>query len=131
MMRTEISYLKAILTNYWIELYNATSTEALILDIQAAAAATSYVGTYPFNLTFEAGSAISGFLYDGDIYGSFWAALSGNSISEYAMITGGSVTISKSGNNYVITLNGTDDNGDAITASYNGELVESVETFSK
>ena len=118
-------------TNYWIELYNATGTEALILDIQAAAAATSCVGTYPFNLTFEAGSAISGFLYEGDIYGSFWAALSGNSISEYAMITGGSVTISKSGNNYVITLNGADDNGDAITASYNGELVESVETFSK
>lgn len=120
-------------TNYLIEIYNATGSEVLILEVQSAAAATSCVGTYPFNLTFEAGSAISGFINDSRIYGSFWAAISESSggITDYALITGGSVTISKSGDNYVITLNGTDDNGADITASYNGVLEEGVETYSK
>ena len=73
------------------------------------------------------------FINDSRIYGSFWAAISESSggITDYALITGGSVTISKSGDNYVITLNGTDDNGADITALYNGVLEEDVETYSK
>ena len=118
-------------TNYWIDLYTADYSEALILEVQAAASATSCVGTYPFGLTFEAGSAISGFIYDNYLYGSYWAAISSSgSVSEYAMINGGSVSISKDGNNYVIALDATTEDGSTITASYNGELVESSETLS-
>lgn len=118
-------------TNYWIDIYNADYSEALILDLQAAPSATSFVGTYPFNLSYEAGSAISGFIYDSYFCGSYWAALSASgSVSDYALISDGSVTISKDGDNYVLSLNATTDDGYTITASYNGVLEEEVATLS-
>lgn len=118
-------------TNYWIELYTADYSEALVLEIQTSLSATSCVGTYPFNLTFEAGSAISGFVYNQYLYGSYWAALtSDGGVSSYAMIDSGSVSISKSGDNYVITVDAATDEGETITASYNGVLEESVDTYS-
>ena len=119
-------YYEVGATNWYIELYTADYSEMVVLEVQTSTSATSCVGTYPFNTTFAAGSAISGFIYEQYIYGSYWAKLSASTddLEGYALINNGSLSISKSDTNYVIALDATTDDGSAITASYNGELID-------
>lgn len=119
-------YYEVGANNWYIELYTADYSEMVVLEVQTSASATSCVGTYPFNTTFAAGSAISGFIYEQYLFGSYWAKLSASTgdLEDYALINNGSLSISKSGSNYVIALDATTDEGSAITASYNGELID-------
>ena len=119
-------------TNWWIDLYTADYSEALVIEVQSALSATSCIGTYSFDATFAAGSAVSGFIYDQYLYGSYWARLSesNGAVSEYLLISDGSVSISKNSDNYVIALDATAEDGSVITASYSGELVEGTDSYS-
>ena len=92
--------------------------------------ADDFTGNYPFASTFEAGSAVAGFIdFDSgsQLCGSYWATLDLNyNISNYAFCKTGNVTISKSGEEYTIVVDAVDADGYKVTANYTGTIEEFI-----
>lgn len=53
---------------------------------------------------------------------AFGVAVDGYSVQDYSFITSGSVTISKTGDNYTIVVDAVDEHGHKITVNYKGTL---------
>lgn len=114
---------------WYIDLYSETTWDMIVLEVQTAADATSFEGTYPFASTGAANTAIAGYMStDYYVYGSFWGELnSNNQLTDVRFMKSGSVTIAKDGANYTITVDSTDDSGAALKVTYNSTLEEWVD----
>ena len=117
-------------TNWYIDIYPEEGMDILVLEVQTPLDATDFTGNYPFASTFEAGSAVAGFIdYDGYLCGSYWATLDLNyNISNYAFCKTGNVAISKSGEEYTIALDAVDADGYKVTANYTGTIEEFIDS---
>ncbi len=115
--------------NWYIDIYPEEGMDVLILEVQTPLDATDFTGNYPFASTFEANTAVAGFIDDeGYLCGSYWATLDLNyNISNYAFCKTGNVAISKSGEEYTIALDAVDTDGYKVTANYTGSIEEFVD----
>ena len=118
-------YYEVGATNWYIDLYTADTDDMFVLEVQTATSATTFTGTYQFATTYAAGTAVA-FTENG---GSYWGLLDENweNIIDYAPVVSGTAVIGKSGNNYTITVDALDDNGNSIKVAYTGELEEYVD----
>lgn len=116
--------------NWYIDIYPEEGMDILVLEVQTPLDATDFTGNYPFASTFEAGSAVAGFIDDdGYLCGSYWATLDLNyNISNYAFCKTGNVAISKSGEEYTIALDAVDADGYKVTANYTGTIEEFIDS---
>lgn len=105
--------------NWVFVLYDDSRTCSLTIELQTEVSATEpTLGEYPISSTLAAGTAIAGNLdEEGYYYGTYWSTSSGS-----VFCKSGKLILDKSGDNYIITLDAIDQNGNTITASYNGEL---------
>ncbi len=119
-------YYESNATNWYIDLYPEEGMDMLILEVQTPLDATDFTGNYPLASTFEAGTAVAGFLdSEGYICGSFWCTLNSSyEIVDYAFCKTGNVAISKSGEDYTIVVDAVDADGYKITANYTGTIEE-------
>ena len=117
--------------NWYIDIYPEEGMDVLVLEVQTPLDATDFTGNYPFASTFEAGSAVAGFIdFDSgsQLSGSYWATLDLNyNVSNYAFCKTGNVAISKSGEVYTIALDAVDADGYKVTANYTGSIEEFVD----
>jgi hypothetical protein len=110
--------------NWVIVLYDETRTSEFDIELQTELSATELpLGEYPINSTMSAGTAIAG-ADDEGYYGTFWK----NSV-ETVFCKSGTVVLGKEGDNYTISVNALDDQGNTVTASYAGELEKIVYDF--
>ncbi len=116
-------------TNWYIDIYPEEGMDVLILEVQTPLDATDFTGNFPFASTFEANTAVAGFIDDEEyICGSYWCTLDYNyNISNYAFCKTGNVAISKSGEEYTIALDAVDADGYKITANYTGSIEEFID----
>ena len=115
-------------TNWYIDIYPEEGMDILVLEVQTPLDADDFTGNYPFASTFEAGTAVAGFI-DADNYicGSYWATLDLNyNISNYGFCKTGNVAISRSGEEYTLAVDAVDADGYKITANYTGTLEQFV-----
>ena len=112
--------------NWYIDLYPEEGMDMLILEVQTPLDVTDFTGNYPLASTFEAGTAVAGFLdSEGYICGSYWCTLNSSyGIADYAFCNTGNVAISKSGEDYTIVVDAVDPDGYKITANYTGTIEE-------
>ena len=118
-------YYEVGATNWYIDLYTADTDDMFVLEVQTATSATTFTGTYQFATTYAAGTAVA-FTEDS---GSYWGLLDENweNIIDYTPVVSGTAVIGKSGDNYTITVDALDDNGNSIKVAYTGELEEYVD----
>jgi hypothetical protein len=110
--------------NWVVVLYDELRTSEFNIELQTELSATDLtVGEYPITSTLAAGTAIAG-ADDEGYYGTFWK----NSV-ETAFCKSGTVVLGKEGDNYTISVNALDDQGNTVTASYAGELEKIVYDF--
>jgi hypothetical protein len=116
-------------TNWYIDIYPEEGMDVLILEVQTPLDATDFTGNYPFASTFEANTAVAGFIDDEEyLCGSYWCTLDLNyNISNYAFCKTGNVAISKSGEEYTIAVDAVDADGYKVTANYTGSIEEFVD----
>ncbi len=105
--------------NWVFVLYDDSRTCSLTIELQTELSATEpTLGEYPISSTLAAGTAIAGALdEEGYYYGTYWSTSSGS-----VFCKSGNITLDKSDDNYIITLDAIDQDGNAITASYTGAL---------
>jgi hypothetical protein len=89
-------------TNWYIDLYTYDTYDVLILEVQTPTSATSFEGTYNFNSSLAANTAVPYFIDDdGYICGSYWCLLDSDyNIADYRGCASGSLKISKSGSDF-------------------------------
>ena len=116
-------------TNWYIDIYPEEGMDVLILEVQTPLDATDFTGNYPFASTFEANTAVAGFIDDEEYFcGSYWCTLDLNyNISNYAFCKTGNVAISKSGEEYTVVVDAVDADGYKITANYTGTIEEFID----
>jgi hypothetical protein len=127
-------YYEVNARNWYIALDTDASNEEFVFEVQTSLDATDITGTYQFALTKEAGTAVAGNLEDNYMSGSYWCLMGddGYSMLDYSFIASGSVTISKTGDNYTIVMDAVDEHGHKITVNYEGalEMVKRVDIAS-
>ncbi len=119
-------YYESNAANWYIDLYPEEGMDMLILEVQTPLDATDFTGNYPLASTFDAGTAVAGFI-DSESYicGSYWCTLNSSyEIADYAFCNTGNVAISKSGEDYTIVVDAVDPDGYKITANYTGTIEE-------
>ena len=103
--------------NWVIVLYDETRTSEFDIELQTELSATELpLGEYLINSSLAAGTAIAGADDDG-YYGTYWK----NSV-ETVFCKSGKVVLDKEGDNYTISVDALDGNGNTITMTYTGEL---------
>ena len=117
-------YYETNASNWYFQLQDYNFSNVIVLEVQTALNATSFVGTYPIKDTFAAGSAVAGFMYDDYYYGTCWLAVDENdNITDELLVTSGSVVITEaSSGGYNFTIDGADANGRTLKASYTGTV---------
>ena len=117
-------YYEVSARNWYIALSSDASNEEFVFEVQTSLDATDITGTYYFASTKEVGTAIAGCWYDDYMSGSYWCMMDddGYYMLDYSFITLGSVTISKTGDNYTIAVDVVDEHGHKITVNYEGAL---------
>ncbi|MBQ2394332.1 MAG: hypothetical protein II307_01055 [Alistipes sp.] len=117
-------YYEVNARNWYLLLDSGASNEEFVFEVQTSLNATDITGTYQFASTMKVGTAITGYLQDNYMAGSYWCqiAADGYSVQDYSFITSGSVTISKTGDNYTIVVDAVDEHGHKITVDYKGAL---------
>ena len=110
--------------NWYIALSSDASNEEFVFEVQTSLDATDITGTYEFASTKEVGTAVAGCLEDDYMIGSHWCIIDddGYSMLDYSFIASGSVTISKTGDNYTVAVDSIDEHGHKITVNYEGAL---------
>ncbi len=113
--------------NDW-DLYLYNDLETLYVEFLTALNSTSPVGTYtvvPWSDNITAGNAIAGeFDDEGYIWPSYYLKYdSSDKMVAYALITSGTVSVTKSGSNYTVVANLADELGNKITVDYTGAMV--------
>ena len=119
-------YYKSNAANWYIDLYPEEGMDMLILEVQTPLDATDFTGNYSLASTFEAGTAVAGFI-DSESYigGSYWCTLNSSyEIANYALCKTGNVAINKSGEDYTIVVDAVDTDGYKVTANYTGTIEE-------
>ena len=122
-------YYETGATNWYIDLYTDDTYDVLVIEVQTPTSATSFEGTYNFDTSFAANTAVPYFI-DGEGYicGSYWCLLDSDyNVADYRGCDSGSVKISKSGENYTIVLDALDADGNKITSNFTGVLEEYIE----
>lgn len=119
-------------TNWYIGLYPEEGMDFVTLEVQTALDATDFTGNYTLASTFEAGTAVAGFVEVDDeggyVCGSYWGVLYSNyELADYALLASGSVTIGKTGSNYTIAVDAVDIDGYKVTVNYEGVLREYID----
>lgn len=113
---------------YWnIMMSDASDRGTLYVQILSKLAETELpLGEYPISSSLEAGTAIAGDLDASRYYteyGTRWVHYSASwSVDELVFMKSGTVTISKSGDDYTININAIDGHGNTVTMSYTGTL---------
>ena len=112
--------------NDW-DLYLYNDLEILYVEFLTALNVTSPVGTYtivPYSENMSAGDALAGeFDDEGYIWPSYYLKYdSSDNVESYALITSGTVNVTKSGSNYTVSVDLTDESGYKITANYTGAM---------
>jgi hypothetical protein len=117
-------YYEVNARNWYVQLSSEASKEEFVFEVQTSLDTTDITGTYQFTSTKEVGTAIAGFLYDDYMSGSYWCVMDddGYSMLDYSFIASGSVTISKTGDNYTIVVDAVDEHGHKMTVNYEGAL---------
>ena len=119
-------------TNWYIDLYPEEGMDFVTLEVQTALDATDFTGNYSLASTFEAGTAVAGFVEVDDeggyVCGSYWGVLYSNyELADYALLVSGNVTIGKTGSNYTIAVDAVDADGYKVTVNYEGVLKEYID----
>ena len=125
-------YYESNATNWYIDLYPEEGMDFVTLEVQTALDATDFTGNYTLASTFEAGTAVAGFVEVDDeggyVCGSYWGVLYSNyELADYALLASGSVTIGKTGSNYTIVVDAVDIDGYKVTVNYEGVLKEYID----
>lgn len=120
-------------TNWYIDIFPEEGMDFLVLEVQTPLDATDFTGNYPFASTFEAGTAVAGFIdFDSgsQLSGSYWATLDlYYNISNYALCKTGNVAITKSGEEYTVAVDAVDADGYKVTANYTGVIEEFIDDY--
>lgn len=125
-------YYESNATNWYIDLYPEEGMDFVTLEVQTTLDATDFTGNYSLASTFEAGTAVAGFVEVDDeggyICGSYWGVLDSDYyLADYTLLASGSVTIGKTGSNYTIAVDAVDADGYKVTVNYEGVLEEYID----
>ena len=118
------TFYSADTANWYIQMQDYDYTNIVVVEVQTALDATSFVGTYPISNTFEAGSSVYGFLdSDSYLYGTYWASIDDDGyIDDVILAATGSVTIAEATEGYTITVDIADESGRTAKATYTGAV---------
>ena len=118
------TFYSADTANWYIQMQDYDYTNIVVVEVQTALDATSFVGTYPISDTFEAGSSVYGFLNDSSyLFGTYWASIDDyDYIEDVLLAATGSVTIAEATEGYTITVDIADESGRTAKATYTGAV---------
>ena len=110
--------------NWYIQMQDYSFENMVVVEVQTALNATSFVGTYPVSDTFAAGTAVYGFTGSDDyLYGTLWGLVNEDDlVIDAVLAASGSVTIAEAAEGYTITVDIADENGRTAKVTYTGAV---------
>ena len=123
-------YFEVGAARWWIGMSTQDGLGSLSIEVMTDLDATDLpLGEFAIGSSLEAGTAVAGGLNENKSYieyGTHWTHYAADySTDEKVFMKSGTVTISKSGDDFTININAIDGHGNTVTMSYTGPLTNS------
>lgn len=120
-------YFEVGAARWWIGMSTQDGLGSLSIEVMTDLDATDLpLGEFAISSSLEEGTAVAGGLNENKYYieyGTYWTLYAADySIEEKVFMKSGTVTISKSGDDFTININAIDGHGNTVTMSYTGPL---------